>query len=218
VRHSCAEVRHGFADVRHSCADVRHSRADVRHSREAHHKVTVGLEATGNSHGFMDAGEFGHEVWIGDAARIGAVQLPKQRQTGATQHRFSICRCKNDFHSHLDAMPAAARSAAAADSSPHLLRMRALVKTELQHLAIKVERQELPPTGESSKDAFRFFVSNFSGQHHDGSVTARKLDGGFILSKAALSGDRQIPTSSSLRSLVQFWLEPVAQVDRASAF
>lgn len=65
---------------------------DMRHGREAHHKVPVGLESTGNSHGFVDAGEFGHEVWIGGAAGIGAAQLPKQRRTGATQHRFSICR------------------------------------------------------------------------------------------------------------------------------
>jgi len=42
--------------------------------------VRVGLESTGNSHWFVDllAG-LGHEVWIGDAARIRAQQVRKQK-------------------------------------------------------------------------------------------------------------------------------------------
>ena len=42
--------------------------------------VRVGLESTGNSHWFVDLlTELGHEVWIGDAARIRASQVRKQK-------------------------------------------------------------------------------------------------------------------------------------------
>src|SRR5262249_22441912 len=42
--------------------------------------VRVGLEATGNCHWFLDMlAEMGHEVWVGDAARISAKQVRQQR-------------------------------------------------------------------------------------------------------------------------------------------
>ena len=42
--------------------------------------VRVGLESMGNSHWFVDMlAEMGHEVWIGDAARIRASQVRKQK-------------------------------------------------------------------------------------------------------------------------------------------
>ena len=42
--------------------------------------VLIGLEATGNSHWFVDlVSSLGHEIWVGDAARIRAAQVRKQK-------------------------------------------------------------------------------------------------------------------------------------------
>lgn len=60
-----------------------------RFYRELTGAVRVGLESTGNCHWFLDllAG-LGHEVWVGDAARISARQVRQQRTESAVWPRW----------------------------------------------------------------------------------------------------------------------------------
>ena len=60
--------------------------------------VRVGLESTGNSHWFVDLlTELGHEVWIGDAARIRASYVRKQKTDRRDAEHILGLLVKNSF-------------------------------------------------------------------------------------------------------------------------
>jgi transposase len=60
--------------------------------------VCVGLETTGNSHWFVDMlMERGHEVWVGDAAKIRAKQVRKQKTDRRDAAHILDLMVKNDF-------------------------------------------------------------------------------------------------------------------------
>jgi transposase len=80
--------------------------------------VRVGLESTGNSHWFVDMlTEMQHEVWVGDAAKIRAKQVRKQKTDRRDAVHILDLMMKDDFTADLDTIQAGARSAAVADSS-----------------------------------------------------------------------------------------------------
>ncbi len=61
--------------------------------------VRVGIEATGYTHWFEDLlAEFGHELWTGDAAKIRASVVRKQKTDArGTRCICSICCARIDF-------------------------------------------------------------------------------------------------------------------------
>jgi transposase len=66
--------------------------------RQLRGPVRVGLESTGNCHWFVDLlTELGHEVWIGDAAKIRAKQVRKQKTDRRDAAHILDLLIKNDF-------------------------------------------------------------------------------------------------------------------------
>src|SRR5271165_4492507 len=97
----------------------------------------IGLEACGNSQGFVNLlQELGHEVWIGDAAQIRASYVRKQK----TDQRDALHILKlllEDRFPRLWTPTAEIRNQRQLLVHRHkLVRIRAQVKNELQHLAM----------------------------------------------------------------------------------
>ena len=79
----------------------------------------IGLEATGNSQWFIELlEELGHEVWIGDAAQIRASYVRKQKTDQRDAAHILKLLVEGRFPRLWTPDRGAARSAAAADSSP----------------------------------------------------------------------------------------------------
>ena len=79
----------------------------------------IGIEACGNSHWFIDLlGRLGHEVRVGDAAKIRASYVRKQKTDRRDAGHILTFAAGEPFSQVVDAQPARAGSAAAADSSP----------------------------------------------------------------------------------------------------
>ena len=99
--------------------------------------VLVGLEASGNSQWFVELlQELGHEVWIGDAAQIRASYVRKQKTDKRDALHILKLLLENRFP-RLWTPTAEMRNERQLVLHRHkLVRLRAQVKTELQHLAM----------------------------------------------------------------------------------
>jgi transposase len=100
-------------------------------------KVRVGLESTGNAHWFVDMlQKMGHEVWVGDAARIRASQVRKQKtdRRDAT-HILELLR-KDEFPRIWTPSREQRDQRQLLLHRYKLVTLRARVKNELQHLAL----------------------------------------------------------------------------------
>jgi transposase len=105
--------------------------------------VRVGLESIGNCHWFLDMlHELGHEVWIGDAARIRAAQVRKQKTDRRDAAHILDLLLKNDFPRIWTPSREQRDQRQLLIHRHKLVRMRAQVKTELQHLAMNQGMQK----------------------------------------------------------------------------
>jgi transposase len=105
--------------------------------------VRVGLESTGNSHWFTDMlCDLGHEVWVGDAARIRAAQVRKQKTDRRDAAHILALMLKNDFPRIWTPSRRERDQRQLLIHRHKLVRMRAQIKTELQHLAMNQGMQK----------------------------------------------------------------------------
>jgi transposase len=103
----------------------------------------VGLEATGNSHWFVDMlTEQGHEVWIGDAARIRAAQVRKQKTDRRDAAHILELLKKNDFPRIWTPSRQERDQRQLLIHRYKLVTLRVRVKNELQHLAMNQGMQK----------------------------------------------------------------------------
>jgi len=99
--------------------------------------VRVGLEATGNCHWFMDMlAEMGHEVWVGDAARISAKQVRQQRTDRRDAAHILDLLMKDDFPRIWTPSRSERDHRQLLIHRYKLVTLRVRVKNELQHLAM----------------------------------------------------------------------------------
>lgn len=99
--------------------------------------VRVGLESTGNSHWFVDMlAELGHEVWVGDAARIRASQVRKQKTDRRDAVHILELLEKDEFPRIWTPSRAERDQRQLLIHRYKLVTLRARVKNELQHLAL----------------------------------------------------------------------------------
>ncbi len=97
----------------------------------------VGLEATGNSHWFVDLlTEMGHEVWVGDAAQIRARQVRKQKTDRRDAAHVLDLLLKDDFPRIWTPSRQERDQRQLLIHRYKLVTLRARVKNELQHLAM----------------------------------------------------------------------------------
>jgi transposase len=97
----------------------------------------IGLESTGNCHWFVDMlAELGHEVWIGDAARIRAKQVRKQKTDRRDAAHILDLLIKNDFPRIWTPSRQERDQRQLLIHRYKLVTLRARVKNELQHLAL----------------------------------------------------------------------------------
>src|SRR5216684_3440014 len=97
----------------------------------------IGMESTGNCQWFVEmATTAGHDVWIGDAAKIRASDVRQQKH----DRRINSCRrsfCSPDGVQIRGNRPSISSFRISAASHRYkLVRIRAQVKNELQHLAM----------------------------------------------------------------------------------
>jgi transposase len=105
--------------------------------------VRVGLESTGNCHWFTDMlSEMGHEVWIGDAAQIRAAQVRKQKTDRRDAAHILDLMLKNGFPRIWTPSRQERDHRQLLIHRHKLVRMRAQIKTELQHLAMNQGMQK----------------------------------------------------------------------------
>src|SRR5215469_10680576 len=99
--------------------------------------VRIGLEATGNCHWFVDMlTEMGHEVWVGDAAKISAKQVRQQRTDRRDALHILDLLLKEDFPRIWTPLPQERDHRQLLIHRYKLVTLRARVKNELQHLAM----------------------------------------------------------------------------------
>ena len=97
----------------------------------------IGMEATGNSHWFVDlVTEMGHQVLIGDAAVIRAKQVRKQKTDRRDAAHILDLLLKNDFPQIWTPSIAQRDQRQLLIHRWGLVRLRARAKNELQHLAM----------------------------------------------------------------------------------
>ncbi len=105
--------------------------------RQLRGPVRVGLESTGNCHWFVDLlTELGHEVWIGDAAKIRAKQVRKQKTDRRDAAHILDLLIKNDFPRIWTPSRQERDQRQLLIHRYKLVTLRARVKNELQHLAL----------------------------------------------------------------------------------
>ncbi len=105
--------------------------------------VRVGLESTGNSHWFVDLlAELGHEVWIGDAARIRASQVRKQKTDRRDAEHILDLLVKDSFPRIWTPSRQERDQRQLLIHRYKLVTLRARVKNELQHLALNQGMQK----------------------------------------------------------------------------
>ena len=105
--------------------------------------VRVGLESTGNSHWFVDLlTELGHEVWIGDAARIRASQVRKQKTDRRDAEHILDLLVKDSFPRIWTPSRQERDQRQLLIHRYKLVTLRARVKNELQHLALNQGMQK----------------------------------------------------------------------------
>jgi transposase len=100
-------------------------------------RVRVGLESCGNSHWFVDlVSELGHEVWVGDAARIRAKEVRKQKTDRRDAALILDLLMKDDFPRIWTPSRQERDQRQLLIHRYKLVMLRARVKNELQHLAM----------------------------------------------------------------------------------
>jgi len=114
-----------------------------RFYRQLRGPVRVGLESTGNCHWFVDLlAEMGHEVWIGDAARISAKQVRQQRTDRRDAAHILDLLVKNDFPRIWMPSRQERDQRQLLIHRYKLVTLRVRVKNELQHLALNQGMQK----------------------------------------------------------------------------
>jgi len=105
--------------------------------------VRVGLESTGNSHWFVDMlTEMGHEVWVGDAAKIRAKQVRKQKTDRRDAAHILDLLLKDDFPRIWTPSQQERDQRQLLIHRYKLVTLRVRVKNELQHLALNQGMQK----------------------------------------------------------------------------
>jgi hypothetical protein len=105
--------------------------------------VRVGLESTGNCHWFLDMlAEMGHEVWVGDAARISAKQVRRQRTDRRDAAHILDLLVKDDFPRIWTPSRQERDHRQLLIHRYKLVTLRVRVKNELQHLAMNQGMQK----------------------------------------------------------------------------
>jgi transposase len=101
------------------------------------------MESTGNCHWFVDLlAEMGHEVWIGDAARISAKQVRQQRTDRRDALHILELLVKDDFPRIWMPSRQERDQRQLLIHRYKLVTLRARVKNELQHLALNQGMQK----------------------------------------------------------------------------
>ncbi|HET9280475.1 MAG TPA: IS110 family transposase [Candidatus Angelobacter sp.] len=114
-----------------------------RFYRQLQGPVRVGLESTGNCHWFVDLlTEMGHEVWIGDAARISAKQVRQQRTDRRDAAHILELLVKDDFPRIWMPSRQERDQRQLLIHRYKLVTLRVRVKNELQHLALNQGMQK----------------------------------------------------------------------------
>jgi transposase len=114
-----------------------------RFYRQLRGAVRVGLESTGNCHWFVDLlAEMGHEVWIGDAARISAKQVRQQRTDRRDAAHILELLVKDDFPRIWMSSRQERDQRQLLIHRYKLVTLRVRVKNELQHLALNKGMQK----------------------------------------------------------------------------
>jgi transposase len=114
-----------------------------RFYRQLRGPVRVGLESTGNCHWFGDLlAEMGHEVWIGDAARISAKQVRQQRTDRRDAAHILELLVKDDFPRIWMPSRQERDQRQLLIHRYKLVTLRVRVKNELQHLALNQGMQK----------------------------------------------------------------------------
>lgn len=114
-----------------------------RFYRQFRGPVRVGLESTGNCHWFVDLlAEMGHEVWIGDAARISAKQVRQQRTDRRDAAHILDLMMKDDFPRIWMPSRQERDQRQLLIHRYKLVTLRVRVKNELQHLALNQGMQK----------------------------------------------------------------------------
>jgi transposase len=105
--------------------------------------VRVGLESTGNSHWFVDMlTAMGHEVWVGDAAKIRAKQVRKQKTDRRDAAHILDLLMKDDFPRIWTPSQQERDQRQLLIHRYKLVTLRVRVKNELQHLALNKGMQK----------------------------------------------------------------------------
>lgn len=100
-------------------------------------KVVVGIEACGNSWWFEEMlAEMGHELWIGDAARIRAMMVRKQKTDERDALHILDLMVGGRFPDIWVPTPAQRDTRQLILHRHRLVQMRTRVKNQLQHLAL----------------------------------------------------------------------------------
>jgi transposase len=117
---------------------LRHGDGEAeRFYRQLRGPVRVGLESTGNCHWFVDLlTEMGHEVWVGDAARISAKQVRQQRTDRRDAAHILDLLVKDDFPRIWMPSRQERDQRQLLIHRYKLVTLRVRVKNELQHLAL----------------------------------------------------------------------------------
>jgi len=114
-----------------------------RYYRQLSGPVRIGLESTGNCHWFVDMlTELGHEVWIGDAAKIRARQVRKQKTDRRDAAHILDLLMKNDFPRIWTPSREERDQRQLLIHRYKLVTLRVRVKNELQHLALNQGMQK----------------------------------------------------------------------------
>jgi len=114
-----------------------------RFYRQLRGPVRVGMESTGNCHWFVDLlTEMGHEVWIGEAARISAKQVRQQRTDRRDAAHILDLLMKDDFPRIWTPSRQERDQRQLLMHRYKLVTLRVRVKNELQHLALNQGMQK----------------------------------------------------------------------------
>jgi transposase len=114
-----------------------------RFYRQQPESVLIGLESTGNSHWFVDLlAEMKHEVWVGDAAKIRASQVRKQKTDRRDAAHILELLLKNDFPRIWTPSRQERDQRQLLIHRYKLVMLRVRVKNELQHLAMNQGMQK----------------------------------------------------------------------------
>ena len=116
-----------------------HADGDARRFYESRHgkKVVVGMEACGNSWWFEQMlAELGHQLWIGDAARIRAMEVRKQKTDDRDALHILDLMVTGRFPDIWVPTPAQRDIRQLILHRHRLVQMRTRVKNQLQHLAL----------------------------------------------------------------------------------